>query len=94
MTIAKNMAIAEREMNPFAIHIINPKKKKWPSRRSHQVPSVLKSRTLHTDSAIGARKWPCIYRLESIDMLKTIMLDLNWDYDSSVKMRGLAHLIL
>ena len=48
ITIIETTDSSEREMNPVAMTIINPRKDYWPSRLSHQRP-VLKSATLPTE---------------------------------------------
>ena len=45
-TIVETMDSSEREMNPVAMTIINPRRVYWPSRELNQRPSVLKSATL------------------------------------------------
>ena len=49
ITIVKTTDSCEREMNPVAMTIINPRKEYWPSRGSNQRPPLLQSATLPTE---------------------------------------------
>ena len=48
LTIVETMESGEKEMNPVAMTINNPRKEYWPSHGSNQRPPVLKSCTLPT----------------------------------------------